>query len=65
MALPDYLAWARGSFIRFAISVLPFVFLALSRWLPRERRVLWCLSALAPMLAACSAIGIRNLPFFR
>ena len=61
----DYLVWARGSFIRFAIPVLPFVFFALSRWLPRDRRVLWCLSALAPMLAACSAIGIRNLPFLR
>jgi hypothetical protein len=61
----DYLVWARGNFIRFAIPALPFVFFALSRWLPRDRRVLWCLSALAPMLAACSAIGIRNLPFFR
>jgi hypothetical protein len=24
----DYLAWARGTFIRFAIPVLPFVFFA-------------------------------------
>jgi hypothetical protein len=61
----DYLAWARGNFIRFSIPVIPFVFFALLRWLPKDRRVLWGLSALAPVLAACSAIGIRNLPFFR
>jgi hypothetical protein len=59
----DYLVWARGNFMRFSIPVLPFVSLALLRWLPRDRRVLWCLGALAPVLAACSAIGIRNLSF--
>ena len=61
----DYLVWARGNVIRFAIPALPFVFFVLSRWLPEDRRVLWCLSVLGPVLAACSAIGIRNLPFFR
>ena len=60
----DYLVWARGNFMRFSVPVLPFVFFALLRWLPKDRRVLWCLSALAPVLAACSAIGIRNLPFW-
>jgi hypothetical protein len=60
----DYLAWATGNFLRFSILVLPFVFFALLRWLPKDRRVLWCLSVLAPVLAACSAIGIRNLRFF-
>jgi hypothetical protein len=59
----DYLAWARGNFMRFAIPILPFVFFALSRWFPKDRRVLWCLSAISPILAACSAVGIRNLPF--
>jgi hypothetical protein len=59
----DYLLWARGNFMRFSIPVLPFVFFALLRWLPKDRRALWCLSVLAPVLAACSAIGIRNLPF--
>jgi hypothetical protein len=59
----DYLVWARGNFMRFSIPVLPFVFLALLRWLPKDRRVLWCLSALSSILAAGSAIGIRNLPF--
>jgi len=60
----DYLVWARGNFMRFSIPVLPFVFFALLRWLPKDRRMLWCMSALAPLLAACSAIGIRNLPFW-
>jgi len=57
----DYLVWARGNFMRFSIPVLPFVFFALLRWLPKDRRLLWCLAVLAPALAACSAIGIRNL----
>jgi hypothetical protein len=61
----DYLAWARGNFMRLSIPVLPFVFFALLRWLPKDRRVLWGLSALAPTLAACSAMGIRNLPLLR
>jgi hypothetical protein len=59
----DYLVWARSNFMRFSIPVLPFVFFALLPWLPKDRRVLWCLGALAPVLAACSAIGIRNLSF--
>ena len=59
----DYLVWARGNFMRFSIPVLPFVFFALLRWLPKDRRVLWCLGVFAPVLAVCSAIGIRNLPF--
>jgi hypothetical protein len=57
----DYLVWARGNFMRFAIPALPFVFFALLRWLPKDRRVLWCLAVLAPVLAVCSAIGVRNL----
>lgn len=60
----DYLVWARGEFIRFSIPALPFVFFALLRWLPKDRRVLWTLVVIAPVLAACSAFGIRNLPFF-
>jgi hypothetical protein len=61
----DYLIWARGNFIRFSIPALPFVFFALLRWLPKDRRVLWSLAVVAPVLAACSAIGIRNLFPFR
>jgi hypothetical protein len=61
----DYLAWARGNFIRFSIPALPFVFFALLGWLPKDRRVLLCLSGLGSVLAASSAIGIKNLPFLR
>jgi hypothetical protein len=59
----DYLAWARGNFMRFSLPVLPFVFFGLACWLPKDRRLLWCLSAISPILAAFSAVGIRNLPF--
>jgi hypothetical protein len=53
-----------GNFIRFSIPALPFVFFAILPWLPKDRRVLWTLAVVAPVLAACSAIGIRNLfPF--
>jgi hypothetical protein len=62
----DYLVWARGNFMRFSIPVMPFVFFALLRWLPKDRRILWGLGALAPVLAACSAVGIKNVfPFLR
>jgi hypothetical protein len=61
----DYLVWARGNFIRFSVPVLPFVFFALLRWLPKDRRVLWSFAAVVPVLAACSAFGIRNISFFR
>jgi hypothetical protein len=54
-------SWARGNFARFAIPILPFVFLALSRWLPRDRRVMWCLTLVCSALAAASAIGIHNV----
>jgi hypothetical protein len=57
----DYLVWARGNFMRFSIPALPFVFFALQRWLPKDRRVLWGLAVVTPSLAVCSAIGVRNL----
>ena len=52
---------ARGNFPRFAIPILPFVFLALLRWLPKDRRLLWCAAVIAAPLAAFSAIGIQNI----
>jgi hypothetical protein len=52
--------WARGSFPRFAIPVIPFVLLALDRWLPKDRRLLWVLGIVSPLLAAASAVGIRQ-----
>jgi hypothetical protein len=57
----DYLLWARGNFIRFAIPALPFVFYALLPILPKDRRIFWGLSVLSAVLAAFSAVGIRNV----
>lgn len=54
----NYPQWARGNFARFAIPILPFVLLALYRWLPKDRRILWPLGVVGPALAASSAIGI-------
>ena len=57
----DYLIWARGSFMRFSIPVLPFVFLALLRFLPKDRRIFWALCILTPVLAALSEVGVKNV----
>jgi hypothetical protein len=53
--------WARGNFARFAIPIIPFVLLALGRWIPKDRRILWALAPVTAVLAASSAIGIRNV----
>jgi hypothetical protein len=57
----NYPVFARSNFARFAIPALPFVYLALSRWIPRDRRVLWGLGIICPALAAASAIGIQHV----
>jgi hypothetical protein len=57
----NYPVWARGDFPRFAIPIIPFVLLALGRWLPRDRRLLWVLAPVTAVLAASSAVGIRNV----
>ena len=57
----NYPVFARSNFARFAIPVLPMVLIALSHWLPKDRRILWALGSLSPVLAACSALGIRNV----
>lgn len=57
----NYPAWARGSFPRFAIPIVPFVLLVLQRWLPKNRRLLWVLAPITAVLAASSAIGIQNV----
>jgi hypothetical protein len=57
----DYLVWARGNFIRFSIPVLPIIFFALLQWLPKDRRMIWFLSVISPVLAACSVVGIKNV----
>jgi hypothetical protein len=57
----NYPHWARGNFPRFAIPIIPFLFLALWRWIPKDRRILWTLAPITAVLAASSAVGIRNL----
>jgi hypothetical protein len=57
----NYPHWARGTFARFAIPILPFVLLSLDRWIPKDKRLLWVLGVLSPILAAASAIGISNV----
>ena len=57
----NYPMWARGNFPRFAIPVIPLVLLALDRWLPKDRRLLWLLAPVTAVLAASSAIGIHNV----
>jgi hypothetical protein len=57
----NYPVYARSNFARFSVPALPIIFVALSRWLPRDRRILWGLAVVNPALAAASAIGIRNV----
>jgi hypothetical protein len=57
----NYPVWARGTFARFAIPIVPFVFLALARWIPKDRRILWALAPVTAILAASSAVGIQNV----
>lgn len=60
----DYLVWARSAFIRFSIPALPFIFLALLRYLPKRRYVLWLVACACSILAAFSAVGLRNVLSF-
>jgi len=50
-----------GTFPRLAIPILPFVLFALRQWIPKDRRLLWSIAVVSPILAACSALGIRNV----
>ena len=53
--------WARADFPRFIIPALPIMFVAVSDWFPRDRRLLWVIATVSPLLAAASALGIRNV----
>ncbi len=57
----NYPVWARSNFARFAIPILPFVLLALYRWIPKDRRILWTIGVVSPVLAASSALGVANV----
>jgi hypothetical protein len=57
----NYPVFARSNFPRFIIPALPMVFVALDNWLPRNRTVIWALGVAMPILAALSALGIRNV----
>ncbi len=57
----NYPHWARSNFARFAIPIIPFVLVALYRWIPKDRRVLWSVGLMTPVLAAASAVGISNV----
>jgi len=57
----NYAYWAVGNFARFAIPAIPFVLIALNRWLPKDRRVVWALAVICPVLAASSAMGARDV----
>jgi hypothetical protein len=53
--------WARGTFPRFAIPIVPFVLAALLPWIPKSRALLWALAVASPLLAAASAVGLKNV----
>jgi hypothetical protein len=57
----NYPVFARANFARFTIPVLPLIFLALVTYIPKDRRFLWALGVFTPILAAASALGIRNV----
>lgn len=53
--------WARADFPRFVIPAVPILFVALADWLPRDRRIIWAIAVISPILSAASALGIRNV----
>jgi hypothetical protein len=53
-------AWARAEFTRFVIPIVPFVLLALYRWLPKHRLVVWTLTMVFSILAGATAVGLLN-----
>ena len=53
--------WVRAEFPRFLIPVLPFLLVALERWLPKRRFVIYPLAVASAVLGAFSALGVRNV----
>jgi hypothetical protein len=55
------LEWARWDFPRFVIPAIPLLLFSINKWLPKSRYVIYPLCVVSSILAACSAIGIRNV----
>jgi hypothetical protein len=53
--------WARLIFPRLALPIVPLALVALQNWLPKHQWILWTIAIVSPVLAAASAIGIRNV----
>jgi hypothetical protein len=59
-------SWARAEFPRFAIPMVPFSLLALERWIPKRRWVLWVFGLGSAALAAASTLGfVHSLAIIR
>lgn len=52
--------WNWAEFPRFVVPVIPFLLIALNRWLPKHRVLLWSVGTASALLAAASAINVRN-----
>ena len=55
------LEWARWDFPRFVIPAIPMLLLSVYSWLPKSRYIVYPLCVVSSILAACSAIGIKNV----
>jgi hypothetical protein len=54
-------SWARAIFPRLALPVAPLAVIALEAWIPKNQSILWIIGIVSSVLAAASAIGIRNV----
>jgi drug/metabolite transporter (DMT)-like permease len=52
--------WARIAFPRYVIPVIPFIFVALLPWLPKDRRFLWAFGLLSAFLSAAETYGFTS-----
>jgi hypothetical protein len=57
----NYPNWALGNFARFAIPIVTFAILGFESLIPKSRLLLYSAATVLPILAAASAIGIRNI----
>ena len=55
------LEWARWDFPRFVIPAIPLLLLSVYSWLPKSRYIVYPLCVVSSILAACSAIGMKNV----